>query len=128
MENSMTIKTGQHTFNFSLKVPADKVDEVEASIRDHADFMRDTHSCDDSKIHLVHYYVSRSAELNNMTNPDEGTTGNMLYFINEVYMVPEGIGQHMEAAQVWPGFGTFVNVLSDYGTAHVVDGEVIETM
>ena len=52
--------TGQKTFNFGIKVPDEKAEEVEAAIRNHAQWMRDTHSLDDSKIRLVHYYASKS--------------------------------------------------------------------
>ena len=45
----------------------------------------------------MHYYVSKSDEMVNPAAPDEGTTGNVLFTINEVYVQPEGIGQHMEA-------------------------------
>ena len=50
---------------------------------------------DESKILVIHYYVSNSEEFNNPANPYEGTTGNTLYTINEVYVHPEDIGQHM---------------------------------
>ena len=40
----MTVLNGQKTFNFGLKVSADKADEVEAAIRVHAAWMRETHS------------------------------------------------------------------------------------
>ena len=93
----MTVSLGQKTFNFGLKVPAEKAAEAEATIRDHAKWMRETHSYDNSKIQLVHYYVSKSDEMVNPAAPDEGTTGNVLFTINEVYVQPEGIGQHMEA-------------------------------
>jgi len=95
------IKDGQRTFNLNLKVSAAEAANVEAEIKKHASWMRDTHSYDNSKIQLVHYYVSKSDELVNFANPEEGTTGNVLFSINEVYVYPEGIGQHMDAAGSW---------------------------
>ena len=80
------VKNGQRTFNLNVKVSADEVENIEAEIKMHAKWMRDTHSYDESKIQLVHYYVSKSDELVNFTNPDEGTTGNVLFSINEVYV------------------------------------------
>ena len=35
-------------------------EKVEATIRAHAGFMRANHSLDDSKIQLIHYYVSKA--------------------------------------------------------------------
>lgn len=122
------IKSGQRTFNFGLKVAAEKAASVETAIRNHASWMRDEHSLDESKIQLVHYYASKADELNDPSNPGAGTTGNVLFTINEVYVHPEGIGQHMEAAMAWKDFPTFFEVLSTYGEVMVTNGEVIETM
>ena len=47
------VKNGQRTFNLNMKVSADAVADVEAEIKTHAKWMRDTHSYDDSKIQLV---------------------------------------------------------------------------
>jgi hypothetical protein len=124
----MSIKTGQRTFNFALKTAKNNAEKVESLIKDHAEFMKKTHSFDESKIQLIHYYVSKSEELNNIANPDEGTTGNMLYTINEVYTHADGIGQHMEAAMKWEGIQGFMELLGTYGQVLVANGEVIETL
>ena len=122
------IKNGQRTFNLNIKVPADTVADVEAEIKTHAKLMRDTHSYDDSKIQLVHYYVSKSDELVNFADPSEGTTGNVLFSINEVYVHPEGIGQHLDAAGSWPDAPGFFEIMGKFGEVLVINGEVIETM
>ena len=124
----MNIKTGPRTFNFALKTTKDNVEKVESLIKEHANFMKENHSFDESKIQLVHYYVSKSEELNNIGNPDEGTTGNMLYSINEVYVHSDGIGQHMEAAMKWDGIQSFMELLGTYGEVLVANGEVLETL
>lgn len=80
----MNVQLQQRTINIALSVPADSVDEVEASLSDHAKWMREAHSYDDSKIQLVHYYVSKAHELVNAVDPTQGTTGRVLYSINEV--------------------------------------------
>ena len=107
----MTVLNGQRTFNFSIKVPTDKVSEVEKVIEDH-----------------VHYYVSKADELVNMMDPSEGTTGNVNYSINEVYVVPEGIGQHLNFANKWDGMPGFGSVLGKYGCVMIVNGEVIQSL
>ena len=124
----MTIALGQRTFNFGLKTPAENAEQVEVIIRDHATFMKENHSLNDGKIHLIHYYVSKSEELNNPLDPEQGTTGNMLYIINEVYAQPEGIGQHMDAAMKWNGLQKFIELLETYGEVVILDGEVIEVL
>jgi hypothetical protein len=122
------VKNGQRTFNLNVKVPADVVSNVDAEIKKHAKWMRDNHSYDDSKIQLVHYYVSKSDELVNFANPDDGITGNVLFSINEVYERPEGIGQHLDAAGSWPDAPGFFEIMAKYGEVLVINGEVIETL
>ena len=122
------VKNGQRTFNLNVKVPADVVSNVDAEIKTHAKWMRDNHSYDDSKIQLVHYYVSKSNELVNFANPDDGITGNVLFSINEVYVRPEGIGQHLDAAGSWRDAPGFFEIMAKYGEVLVINGEVIETL
>ena len=124
----MSVNQGQRTFNFGLKTTKDNAEQVEKIISKHAAFMRENHSLDDSKIQVIHYYVSKSEEFKNLADPSEGTTGNMLYTINEVYVHPEGIGQHMEAAMAWDGIQDFMELLGTYGEVLVTNGEVIETL
>ena len=124
----MSINTGQRTFNFALKTTKDNLEKVESLIKEHANFMKENHSFDESKIQLVHYYVSKSEELNNIGNPDEGTTGNMLYSINEVYVHSDGIGQHIEVAMKWDDIQSFIELLGSYGEVLVTNGEVLETL
>ena len=122
------VKNGQRTFNLNVKVPADAVAKADAEIKTHAKWMRDNNSYDDSKIQLVHYYVSKSDELVNFANPDEGTTGNVLFSVNEVYVHPEGIGQHLDATGSWPDAPGFFEIMAKYGEVLVINGEVIETL
>ena len=124
----MNVKPKQRTFNFALSVPADSVDRVEAALSDHAKWMRETHSYDDSKIQLVHYYVAKAHELANIADPTQGTTGRVLYSINEVYVMPEGIDQHLTAGQSWKKFQSFVDTITEFGSVLVINGEVIETL
>jgi hypothetical protein len=46
--------------------------------------MRKIHSLEaGGGIHLADYYVAKADELNNVADPSHGTTGNILYSINE---------------------------------------------
>ena len=47
---------------------------------------------------------------------------------DRVYVVPEGIGEHLAAAQQWPDFSTFFSMLTTYGDVLVLGGDVIETL
>ena len=121
----MAIKSGQRTFNFALKTKAENAEAVEAGIASHATFMKENHSLDSTKIQLEHYYTSKADELKNIVDPSEGTTGNVLYTINEVYTYAEGIGEHMDAGGQWQGMGSFLELLNTYGEVLVTNGEVV---
>ena len=93
----MASKNGQTTFNCGLVVPADKAEGDEEVLAIHADWMRETHSLEaDGRIHLVDYHATKSEELKNPLDPSEGTTGNILYSINETYVEKDGLDQHMQ--------------------------------
>ena len=125
----MSSKNGQLTFNFALSVPADKTEAVEEVIATHAAWMRETHSLEaDGRIHLVDYHVAKAEELNNLLDPSEGTTGNILYSINEVYVEKDGIDQHMEQAMQWEYLQTFAGTLMEYGKVLIGGGTVIHSM
>jgi hypothetical protein len=124
----MSIRAGLRTFNFALKVPAAAAAAVEEIIGAHAAFMKEHHSLDDSGIHLHHYYVAKADELDNPLDPAAGTTGFVLYSINEVYMAAEGIGQHMEKAAAWAAFDRFLGMLGEFGQVVVINGEVVRTL
>ena len=102
---------------------------VADTIAEHADWMRKTHSLEaGGGIHLVDYYVARADEQNNIADPSQGTTGNILYSINETYVLPEGIDQHMEQGMKWEGFEQFVGTLQKYGKVLIGGGTVIQAM
>ena len=91
--------------------------------------MRKTHSLEAERgIHLEDYYVSNANEQNNIADPSQGTTGNILYSINETYVLPGGIDQHMEQGMKWEGFEQFVGTLQKYGKVLIGGGTVIQAM
>ena len=125
----MSSQNGQLTFNFALSVPVEKTEAVEEVIATHAAWMRETHSLEaDGRIHLVDYHVAKAEELNNLLDPSEGTTGNILYSINEVYVEKDGIEQHMEQAMQWEHLQTFAGTLMEYGKVLIGGGTVIHSM
>ena len=111
-------------------VPADKAGEVEEVLAIHADRMRVTHSLEaDGSVHLVDYRVTKSEELKNPLDPSEGTTGNILYSINETYVEKYGLYQHMQKGMQWEHFQKIAGTFLGYGKAFVVmGGTVIHSM
>ena len=125
----MASENGQLTFNFALSVPAEKEDEVEEMIATHAAWMRETHSLEaDGRIHLVDYHVAKSEEMKNLLDPSEGTTGNILYSINEVYVESDGIDRHMAQGMQWEHFMAFAGTIMEYGKVLIAGGSVIHSM
>ena len=131
----MPATNGQRTFNFSFIVPEDRADEMEKAFASHGEWMRQTHSLytrADPNFGflgtLVDYYISKSSEMNNPLDPDEGTTGNIIYTLNEVYTRVEGIDAHMEAAPTWESFESFVGLIGEFEARMVMGGEVIQCM
>ena len=125
----MASKKGQLTFNFALSVPADKAEEAEEMIATHAAWMRETHSLEaDGRIHLVDYHVAKAEEMKNLLDPSEGTTGNILYSINEVYVESDGIDRHMAQGMQWEHFMAFAGTIMEYGKVLIAGGSVIHSM
>ena len=132
----MASRTGQRTFNFSLVVPADKAEEVEKGLADHGNWMRETHSlvvkADPTYGMLgtlVDYYISKALELNNPLDPSEGTTGNILYTLNEVYTAIAGTEAHLAATPFTdPWFEPFLASFMTSQPRMLMHGEIIQSM
>jgi len=77
---------------------------------------------------LVDYYVTKAPEMNNPLDPAEGTTGSLIYTLNEVYTWPEGTDAHMEASPSWESFEKILELVGEYPSTIVMHGEVIQSM
>ena len=131
----MASKQGYRTFNFSFIVSADKEKDWDDAFESHGEWMRETHSLavkPDPTYGmlgtLVDYYISKAPEMNNPLDPNEGTTGNFIYTLNEVYTRPEGTEAHMEAAPSWKSFEKFLGLIGESQATMVMHGEVIQSM
>ena len=131
----MPSEIGQRTFNFSFVVSADKEEQWDEAFGSHGEWMRETHSLAVKADPtygmlgtLVDYYISKAPEMNNPLDPNEGTTGNLIYTLNEVYSRPEGTEAHMEAAPSWASFEKFLELISESQATMVMHGEVIQSM
>jgi len=124
----MSTKTEQKTFNCSLRVPAADVDKVDAILIRHQAWMRATHSLsgDAGLVQLVDYHVVKSNELKDIVDPSQGTTGSVIYFVNETYVYPDGPSQHLEQAMKWDGVGEFIEMVKTYSVSSCW-GEVMLT-
>ena len=131
----MPSTNGYKTFNFSFIVPENKTDDMEKAVASHGEWMRQTHSIYTRADHnygflgtLVDYYWAKSPELNNPLDPESGTTGNILYSLNEVYTRPEGTDAHMEAAPSWESFEAFLALTGEFQSQMIMSGDVIQSM
>ena len=50
-------------------------------------------------------------------NPEGGTTGNTLFYINEQFVNKEAVGRHVENAQKNSYFEKFGGIMKEYGVA-----------
>ena len=66
--------------------------------------------------------------MKNLLDPSEGTTGNILYSINEVYVESDGIDRHMAQGMQWEHFMAFAGTIMEYGKVLIAGGSVIHSM
>ena len=131
----MASQTGHRTFNFSFVVSADNEKDWDEAFESHGSWMRATH-CLNAKADpaygmlgtLVDYYISKASEMKNPLDPSEGTTGNLIYTLNEVYTRPEGTEAHMEAVPSWKSFESFLELIASSKATMIMHGEVIQSM
>ena len=89
--------------NLSFKVPTDKADEVEGALRAHAEHMKNTYLPENADgSNPVEAYFTKAVELNNPTNPDDGTTGCIIFTVNEKWLEAEHIQKHVAKTMAAP--------------------------
>ena len=107
-----------NAFGFALVVPEANIEEVEAVLASHRNFMSETHSVDgDIDTRLNSYSVIKAPQMNDPTDPSKGMTGNVIYILSEHYETPQGLAMHMEAGNSWDGIGAMMGVIMKYGVA-----------
>ena len=117
------------TISFHFKVTAEQAPAVEKGLADHADWMRTCHSIGPGKeVELVDYYVSKAEEVKNPANPEEGTTGNVLFTVIETFPNADQMGNHMTQASKWGGRNDLMKLIQDYDATILVGGQVIQTL
>ena len=96
----------------------------------HAAFMRETHSLTVTagKLHTLEYYVSKAPELNDMMDPTKGTTGSIIYCVNEVHKDDERFSKPVELGQSWDRIGAFFELFEKCNPLATMAGRVTEKL
>ena len=115
------------TFWFTMRVPESDAQYVDWLIESHANLMNETHSLveEEGKLHTLEYYVTKASELNDMMDQSKGTTGNVIYSVNEVHKDGEHMGKHVEMGQKWERINEFFELFSKYNTLVTMGGSVL---
>ena len=102
------------TFGFTMRVPESDAANVDGLIESHANWMKETHSLveEEGKLHTLEYYVTKAPEFNDMMDPSKGTTGNIIYSLNEVHIDGEHLNKHSEMGQTWERINEFFELFS----------------
>ena len=123
----MGFKTGNTTFGFTMRVPANEAAAVDDLIDSHAKWMSETHSLEpeSGKLQTLEYFVSKATELNDIMDPSKGSTGNIIYNVSEVHIDDEHFGKHVELGQSWDRIGEFFGLFEKYSPLVTMGGRVI---
>ena len=115
------------TFGFTMRAPESDAQYVDGLIESHANWMNETHSLveEEGKLHTLEYYVTKASELNDMMDPSKGTTGNVIYSVNEVHKDGEHMGKHVEMGQKLERINEFFELFSKYNPLVTMGGSIL---
>ena len=68
--------------------------------------------------------MSQVTELNDMMDPSKGSTGNIIYTVNEVHIDDEHFSKHVELGQVGAGLVNFSNYSENISPLVTMAGRV----
>ena len=103
--------------NIAYCCPDDKAEEVKAVFTEHAAWMEEFYKGDEGKAYLIKMHFPTAKQLTDPMNPEGGTTGNTLFYINEQFVNKEAVGRHVENAQKNAYFEKFGGIMKDHGVA-----------
>lgn len=111
------IKDGCPCVHMVWVVPKEDEAAVDEFWATHEAWMRETHNKagDEASPQLNHYYISKGEELVNPMDPEQGSTGNLVYTMSESYVTGEDIGKHMALGQVTEWWATLQEMMEKYG-------------
>ena len=82
--------------------------------------MRSTYVKGSDGIHPKHTYFTKAAELTYPMDPEKGTTGHIIFTINEIWNAPEDIQAHTERATKAPHFECFLAANLKYSAMSIM--------
>lgn len=116
------------TINISYKVPSANASEVEDALKAHAEHMRTSYPADNPRgDNPLDAYFTKAEELNNPTNPADGTTGNIIFTLNEKWSQVEHIQAHIGRTLKASHAEKFIAAMQAYATVSVM-GEIFYDM
>jgi len=116
------------TINITYKVPSANASEVEDALQAHAEHMRVSYTTDNPRgDNPLDAYFTKAEELNNPTNPADGTTGNIIFTLNEKWSEAEHIQAHIGRTLKASHAEKFIAAMQAYGTVSVM-GEIFYDM
>ena len=126
----MGFEVGNTAFGFTMRVPESDEAVVDDIISSHAQWMSETHSLkkEEGKLHTLEYFVSKATEFNDMMDPEKGSTGNVIYTVNEVHIDDEHFGKHVELGQSWARIGEFFELFEKYSPLVNMGGRVMQKL
>ena len=93
------------TINICYKVPEAHAYKVEKVLKAHAEHIRVSYISDNSRgDNPIDAYFTKAVELNNPANPADGTTGHIIFTLNEKWIEPEHIQSHIGRTMEAPHF------------------------
>ena len=124
--NNAKITKESSTFMMTLRVPDNKVGEVEKLFQSHEKWMRATHQGPEEPNPIV-YVVTKAPEFKN-NDPSQGTTGFTYVGIFEAYRDASGFQAHMASSQTWNDLPKMNEFIGAYAVGGILAGSVIGTM
>lgn len=126
----MSFEIGSTAFGFTMRVPETDETAVDDLVSSHAKWMSETHSLghEDGKLQTLEYFITKATELNDMMDPQKGSTGNIIYTVSEVHNDDEHFGKHVELGQNWSRIGEFFELFEKYSPLVTMGGRVTQKL
>ena len=105
-----------YAINLCYKVPNEKVDEIEASINEHAAFMQKVYVDGADAVAPTQAYFAKAAEVTDPLDPDAEETGFTIFTVNELWASPDDVISHIHRVMDAPHAERFFKAF-EYCTA-----------
>ena len=105
-----------HSINICYNVPEAQAENVGKVPKDRAKFMKSTYVTRSDAVRPLYTYFTKAAELTDLMHPEKGTTGNVIFEINEIRNHPYDIQAQIGRASKAPHFEKFQETNLTYST------------